>query len=65
MTDPPFSNTKKERGFCMMKKDQSDKEQVVGFEGPGKAVNFFDPYPDEDKVNDNNAEQGEERKQRE
>lgn len=49
----------------MMKKNQSDKEQVVGFEGPGKAVNYFDPYPDEDKVNDKNAEHGEEIKQNE
>jgi hypothetical protein len=44
-----------------MKKEHVDKEQAVSFEGPGKAVNFFDPYPDEDKVNYKNAEQGEER----
>lgn len=48
-----------------MKKQHQDKEQVIGFEGPGRAVNFFDPYPDEDKVNYKNAEQGEEKNDRE
>ncbi|WP_175991419.1 hypothetical protein [Bacillus sp. Marseille-Q1617] len=49
----------------MMNKKNPDKEQVKGFEGPGRAVNFFDPYPDEDKVNYKNAEQGEDGKERE
>ncbi|MCA1053933.1 hypothetical protein LCM10_02955 [Rossellomorea aquimaris] len=45
-----------------MKKEKQDREQVMGFEGPGKAVNFFDPYPDEDKVNYKDVEEGENRK---
>ncbi|MCA1058601.1 hypothetical protein LCL96_06620 [Rossellomorea aquimaris] len=37
-------------------KSKNDKEQVVGFAGPGKVVNFFDPYPDEEEENVNNSD---------
>ncbi|MDX8344477.1 hypothetical protein [Rossellomorea sp. YZS02] len=37
-------------------KSKSDLEQVTGFDGPGKIVNFFDPYPDEDEANVNNSD---------
>ncbi|WP_156509912.1 hypothetical protein [Rossellomorea aquimaris] len=30
------------------KTNSTDREQVMGYEGPGKAVNFFDPVPDEE-----------------
>lgn len=42
-----------------MKKNEKpivDKEQVVGFDGPGKVINFFDPYPDQDEENVNNSD---------
>ncbi|WRP04795.1 hypothetical protein U9J35_12800 [Rossellomorea aquimaris] len=42
-----------------MKKNENnteDKEQVIGFGGQGKVVNFFDPYPDEDEENVNNSD---------
>ncbi|MFC7783822.1 MULTISPECIES: hypothetical protein [unclassified Rossellomorea] len=35
---------------------KEDKEQVVGYEGPGKLVNFFDPYPAEDEAKVNNSD---------
>ncbi|MBN8193084.1 hypothetical protein JI667_13110 [Bacillus sp. NTK074B] len=37
-------------------KSKRDQEQVTGFAGPGKVVNFFDPYPDEDEANVNNSD---------
>jgi hypothetical protein len=42
----------------MKKSDEAkdDKEQVIGFSGPGKVVNFFDPYPDEKEENANNSD---------
>ncbi|MEL3973180.1 hypothetical protein AAEO50_12910 [Rossellomorea oryzaecorticis] len=43
-----------------MKKQNQDKDQVAGYDRPGGVVNFFDPYPDEDKVNYKDAENGEE-----
>ncbi|MGM0854174.1 MAG: hypothetical protein ACQEWI_16455 [Bacillota bacterium] len=42
-----------------MKKNDHVKEhkvQVVGYEGPGKLVNFFDPYPAEDEAKVNNSD---------
>ena len=46
------------RGFLMKKNEKPivDKEQVVGFDGPGKVINFFDPYPDQDEENVNNSD---------
>ncbi|WP_061809887.1 hypothetical protein [Rossellomorea vietnamensis] len=37
-------------------KAKDDKEQVIGFSGQGKVVNFFDPYPDEKDENANNSD---------
>jgi hypothetical protein len=64
MNKPPFSQTKEQKGGLIMKKQSQDKEQVVGYDRPGGVVNFFDPYPDEDKVNYKDAENGEEEKHR-
>ncbi|BCB03900.1 hypothetical protein [Bacillus sp. KH172YL63] len=34
----------------------ADTEQVIGFDGPGRVVNFFDPYPEEDDAEANNSD---------
>ncbi|WP_171050790.1 hypothetical protein [Bacillus sp. BHET2] len=36
--------------------EKEDKEQVVGFEGLGNVVNFFDPFPDENETKVNNSD---------
>jgi hypothetical protein len=58
MKKTPFAKLMAGRSFCMKKneKNTEDNEQVIGFEGPGKVVNFFDPYPDEDEKNVNNSD---------
>ncbi|MCA1062894.1 hypothetical protein LS684_23200 (plasmid) [Cytobacillus spongiae] len=42
----------------MKKQDdfREDKETVIGIEGPGKVVNFFDPYPDKEDAKVNNSD---------